>query len=284
MSNKKHGLGRGLDALLPAESPSAGVLLVSVEKIQRNPRQPRTGFAQEELAELADSIRQHGVLQPLIVSRDADGETYTLIAGERRLQASRLAGLERVPVLLHEASDQQRLELALIENIQREDLLPLETAEAYRQLHEDFGLSHEDVAKRVGKSRVAVTNTLRLLKLPERVRQALASGQITEGHARALLALPTVQAQLAAVDTVLKKSISVRQTEELARRMTGKRTPKPLQPRLPPDLRALEKRFEETLGTRVTIKRGGKRGGQVLLYYYSDEELNAIASQILKGK
>jgi len=135
----------------------------------------------------------------------------------------------------------------------------------------------------VGKSRVSVTNTLRLLKLPERVRQALGSGQITEGHARAILALPTVQAQLAAVDTVLKRSLSVRQTEELARKMTGKRTPRPVPPRLPPDLRALEKRFEEALGTRVTIKRG-KRGGLVLLYYYSDEELDAIANQILKGK
>jgi ParB family chromosome partitioning protein len=128
-----------------------------------------------------------------------------------------------------------------------------------------------------------VTNTLRLLKLPERVRQALSSGQISEGHARAILALPTVQAQLAAVDTVLKRSLSVRQTEELARKMTGKRTPKPAPPRLPADLRALEKRFEEALGTRVTIKRG-KRGGLVLLYYYSDEELDAIANQLLKGK
>lgn len=284
MSNRKHGLGRGLDALLPAESSSAGVLLVPVDKIGRNPRQPRTSFNEEELEGLAASIREHGILQPLIVTRGADGDSYLLIAGERRLQASRRAGLERVPVLVHEASDQQRLELALIENLQREDLAPLETAEAYRQLHEEFGLSHEDVAKRVGKSRVAVTNTLRLLKLPERVRQALSSGQISEGHARALLALPTVQAQLAAVDTILKKNLSVRQTEELARQMTGKRTPKPPPPRLPPDLRALEKRLEETLGTRVTIKRGGKRGGLVLLYYYSDEELDAIASQILKGK
>jgi ParB family chromosome partitioning protein len=139
------------------------------------------------------------------------------------------------------------------------------------------------VAKRVGKSRVAVSNTLRLLKLPERVRQALGAGQISEGHARAILALPTIQAQLAAVDTVLKRDLSVRQTEELARRMTGKRAPKPSPPRLPPDLRALEKKFEEALGTRVTIKRG-KRGGLVLLYYYSDEELDAIADQILQGK
>ncbi len=283
MSAKKHGLGRGLDALLPVETSSSDALLVAVEKIRRNPRQPRTVIDPGELEDLAASIREHGVIQPLIVSRGAVAEEYILIAGERRLEASKLAGLERVPVLVRDATDQQRLELALIENLQREDLSPLETAEAYRHLHEDFGLSHEEVAKRVGKSRVAVSNTLRLLKLPERVRQALGGGQISEGHARAILALPTVQAQLAAVDTVLKRDLSVRQTEELARRMTGKRAPKPSPPRLPPDLRALEKKFEEALGTRVTIKRG-KRGGLVLLYYYSDEELDAIADQILKGK
>jgi len=283
MSAKKHGLGRGLDALLPAETASGDSMLVAVEKIRRNPRQPRTTIEAGELEDLAASIREHGVIQPLIVSRGPGAEEYTLIAGERRLEASKLAGLERVPVLLRDASDQQRLELALIENLQREDLSPLETAEAYRHLHEEFGLSHDEVSKRVGKSRVSVTNTLRLLKLPERVRQALGGGQISEGHARAILALPTVQAQLAAVDTILKRDLSVRQTEELARRLTGKRTPKPSPPRLPPDLRALEKKLEEILGTRVTIKRG-KRGGLVLLYYYSDEELDAIASQILKGK
>ncbi len=283
MSAKKHGLGRGLDALLPVEASTSDALLVAVEKIRRNPRQPRTVIDPGVLEDLAASIREHGVIQPLIVSRGPVAEEYILIAGERRLEASKLAGLERVPVLVRDATDQQRLELALIENLQREDLSPLETAEAYRHLHEDFGLSHEEVAKRVGKSRVAVSNTLRLLKLPERVRQALGAGQISEGHARAILALPTIQAQLAAVDTVLKRDLSVRQTEELARRMTGKRAPKPSPPRLPPDLRALEKKFEEALGTRVTIKRG-KRGGLVLLYYYSDEELDAIASQILKGK
>jgi ParB family chromosome partitioning protein len=283
MNGKKHGLGRGLDALLPAETSSGGAMLVAVEKIRPNPRQPRTAIEPAELEDLAASIREHGVLQPLIVSRGPGEGEYTLIAGERRLEAAKLAGLDRVPVLLRDASDQQRLELALIENLQREDLSPLETAEAYRQLHEDFGLSHEDVSRRVGKSRAAVTNTLRLLKLPERARQALAEGRISEGHARAVLALPTVQAQLAAVESIVKRDLSVRQAEELVRRMTGKRTPKTSRPRLPPDLRALEKKLKETLGTRVTIRRG-KRGGLVLLYYYSDEELDAIVSQILKGK
>jgi ParB family chromosome partitioning protein len=283
MSAKKHGLGRGLDALLPAETASGDAMLVPVERIRRNPRQPRLTIVADELEELAASIREHGVLQPLIVSRGPEAEEYTLIAGERRLEAAKLAGLERVPVLLRDASDQQRLELALIENLQREDLSPLETAEAYHHLHEDFGLSHEDVARRVGKSRVAVTNTLRLLKLPERARQALAEGRISEGHARAVLSLPTVQAQLAAVDSIVKRDLNVRQAEELVRRMMGKRKRKTSPNRLPPDLRVLEKQLKETLGTRVTIKRG-RRGGQVLLYYYSDEELDAIINRLLKGK
>jgi ParB family transcriptional regulator, chromosome partitioning protein len=283
MNEKRHGLGRGLDALLPALEPAAGgALLVPAGSIRPNPRQPRKDFSDVELQELADSIREHGILQPLIVTR-GPGDEYTLIAGERRLQASRRAGLDRVPVLVREASDMQRLELALIENVQRADLSPLETADAYHQLADEFNLSHEDIAKRVGKSRVAVTNTLRLLKLPERARQALAAGQITEGHARALLALPTQQAQSAAVDTVLKRGLSVRQTEELVRKLTGHRPAKPAPPRLPPDLRSLEKRLTESLGTKVAI-RHGKRGGVVTLHYYSDEELDAIATHILKGK
>jgi ParB family chromosome partitioning protein len=235
------------------------------------------------LQELADSIREHGILQPLIVTRGPGNDEYTLIAGERRLQASRRAGLDRVPVLVREASDAQRLELALIENVQRADLSPLETADAYHQLSEEFSFSHEDIAKRVGKSRVAVTNTLRLLKLPEKAREALSAGQISEGHARALLALPTQQAQSAAVDTVLKRGLSVRQTEELVRKLAGQRAAKPATPKLPPDLRSLEKRMGEALGTKVTL-RHGKRGGLVILHYYSDEELDAISTHILKRK
>jgi ParB family transcriptional regulator, chromosome partitioning protein len=282
MSDKKHGLGRGLDALLPAAEPlNSGLLLVPASAIRPNPRQPRKEFAELDLQDLTDSIREHGVLQPLIVTRGPGAEEYTLIAGERRLQASRRAGLERVPIVVREASEVQRLELALIENVQRADLSPLETADAYFQLAEDFSLSHEDIAKRVGKSRVAVTNTLRLLKLPASVRQALTEGQITEGHARALLALPNAQAQSAAVDTVLKRGLSVRQTEELVRRLAGHRAAKPAPPRLPPDLRALEKRLAESLGTKVVIRRG-RRGGLVILHYYSDEELDAITSRISK--
>ncbi len=192
---KKTGLGRGLDALIPAgefapESPtttaSSGFENLPIANISRNPRQPRSQMDQEELAELAASIRENGILQPLIVSPTDEPNTYILIAGERRLLAAGMAGLDTVPVIVREASDQQRLELALIENVQRADLTPLEAAEAYRQLVDDFSLSHEQIAQQLGKSRVAITNTLRLLKLPDDVRQALTSGKISEGHARAI--------------------------------------------------------------------------------------------------
>jgi len=195
---RKSGLGKGLEALIPGDSLTAGqdsVLQVPVERIVPNPQQPRLEMNEDDLQELAASIQEHGILQPLVVSRtDAAGE-YTLIAGERRLRAARLAGLRTVPVIVRTASEQQRLELALIENVQRADLSPLETAAAYNMLAEDFGLSHEDIARRVGKSRVAVTNALRLLKLAPKARQALEKGLISEGHARALLGLNLPAAQ-----------------------------------------------------------------------------------------
>ena len=281
MPSKKHGLGRGLDALLPVEPAPEGTSEVAVALIRRNPRQPRSGMAEGELDELAASIKEHGVLQPLVVSAGAVPGEYTLIAGERRLEAARRAGLERVPVVVRAATEQERLLLALIENVQRADLSPLETAEAYRQLNDEFGLSHEEISKRVAKSRVAVTNTLRLLRLPEAVRRALASGQLTEGHARALLALPTYHAQAAAADTVIRKALNVRQTEELVRRLLGKRTTKPAPARLPPDLRALQRKLQEAFGTRIDLRRA-KRGGTLVFHFYSDEELDALADHLLK--
>lgn len=281
MPSKKHGLGRGLDALLPVEPAPEGTSEVAVALIRRNPRQPRSGMAEGELDELAASIKEHGVLQPLVVSAGAVPGEYTLIAGERRLEAARRAGLERVPVVVRAATEQERLLLALIENVQRADLSPLETAEAYRQLNDEFGLSHEEISKRVAKSRVAVTNTLRLLRLPEAVRRALASGQLTEGHARALLALPTYHAQAAAADTVIRKALNVRQTEELVRRLLGKRTAKPAPAKLPPDLRALQRKLQEAFGTRIDLRRA-KRGGTLVFHFYSDEELDALADHLLK--
>ena len=222
---RKGGLGKGLDALIPGEvtqqSASSSEVFVQRDLIVPNPHQPRDHMDGEELTDLANSIREHGILQPLVVSFDPLTGMYTLIAGERRLRASALAGLDRVPVIVREVSDQERLELALIENVQRSDLSPLETAEAYRELAEDFNLSHEEISARVGKSRVSVTNTLRLLKLPDPVQKALADGTITEGHARALLGLNTSQAQNAALQSILAHGLNVRQTEELVRKMTG---------------------------------------------------------------
>jgi ParB family chromosome partitioning protein len=276
----RSGLGKGLDALIPASSqPQEGILQVPVDSVRRNPRQPRMHFDPQELEELTASVREHGILQPLIVSAEADG-SYTLIAGERRLEAARRAGLRTVPVLVRQIGERGRLELALIENLQRADLNPLEEAEAYRQLHEEFGLSHEEIARRVGKSRVAITNTLRLLSLAQPLKQALLEGAISEGHARALLTLSTLEAQVAALRTVLQHGLTVRQTEELVRKLSGER-PQPKPARLPPpEIQALEERLRASLGTKVSL-RHSRKGGVIAIHYYSEEELNALLEKLL---
>jgi ParB family chromosome partitioning protein len=221
------------------------------------------------------------VLQPLIVTAGRSAGRYILIAGERRLKAARLAGLERVPVIIRQATDQQRLELAIIENVQRADLNPLEEAEAYRQLAEDFSLSHEEIATRVGKSRVAVSNTLRLLKLPDSIKNALIEQRISEGHARALLALTTAEAQTAALHTVLSKDLNVRLTELLVRKLTGEKPRPRRKMSASPDLAELEERLRVGLGTKVTL-RSGHKGGSLIIHYYSNEELDALVERILK--
>lgn len=287
---QRKGLGKGLDALIPGGKSSTssasgsggggggGVQQVAVEVIKRNPRQPRIHFKEEELNELAASIREHGVIQPLIVSPKNDG-SFILIAGERRLQASQRAGLKTVPVVTRQANNQELLELALIENVQRADLNAMEEAEAYHQLAEDFGLSHEMIAKRVGKSRVAVTNTMRLTNLADAVKQALVDGKITEGHARALLALSTQKAQTSALQTVINLSLSVRQAEELIRKLTGNRPVKVKKAMVNADVADVEKRLQRSLGTKVALKHG-KKGGTVTIYYYSDEELDALIKKM----
>jgi ParB family chromosome partitioning protein len=286
---KKTGLGRGLDALIPADeftpespsfAPSSGFENLPIANISRNPRQPRSQMDQEELAELAASIRENGILQPLIVTPADEPDKFILIAGERRLLAASMAGLETVPVLVREASDQQRLELALIENVQRADLTPLEAAEAYRQLVDDFNLSHEQIAQKLCKSRVAITNTLRLLKLPDDVRHSLDVGDITEGHARALLSLPNSQAQSAVMQTIIKHELNVRKTEDLVRKFLGERPPSQVKPTPKPDVTFLEERLQERLGTRVNL-RPSKKGGTLVIHYYSDEELDALVLRIL---
>lgn len=280
----RSGLGKGLDALIPTGQPQAAAgsaAQVAVGSIQRNPHQPRTNFDPTELAELAASIREHGILQPLIVAPVADG-TYMLIAGERRLQAAQKAGFKSVPVIVRHASGQEMLELALIENIQRADLNPLEEAEAYRQLTEEFGLSHDAVAARVGKSRVAITNTLRLLGLSAKVKQALVNRKITEGHARALLALSSARAQESALQTVLNLDLNVRQVEELTRKLGGRKpaAAKGRKSRRSPDVHDMEKRLRASLGTKVSLSHG-RKGGKIVIHYYSDEELDALLKKLL---
>lgn len=279
----KSRLGRGLDALIPPSESALGegdIQQVALDRIQPNPHQPRTNFAEDKLAELAESIRAHGVIQPLIVRGSSQEGYYTLIAGERRLQAAGLAGLDKVPVVLREADDQQLVELALVENVQRADLSPLEAAEAFLQLHEQFGLSHKEIAARVGKSRVAITNTIGLLDLSAEVKEALANGKISEGHARALKTLESAKAQSAALRSILTRGLNVRQSEELVRKLKGQksRTTKRTEPS--PEIQALQDRLRDSLGTKVKLQQGPK-GGRITLYYYSDEELNSLTDKLL---
>jgi len=283
---RKTGLGKGLDALLPGGDetpvPEGSAVYIPVAQIIPNPRQPRGEMSSEGLAELAASIREHGILQPLMVTYDPAADQYILIAGERRLRAARMVGLQSVPVLVRQITERERLELALIENIQRADLTPLDLAEAYRQLQDEFSLSHEEISVRVGKSREAVTNTLRLLKLPEAVRLALSVGQISEGHARALLGLNTPQSQVSALQTIIHLDLNVRQTENLVRQLKGERLSLPSRKTNPPEITELELRLQHALGERVVL-RHGKKGGSVVIRYYSDEELNALVERMTRG-
>ena len=280
---KRTGLGKGLDALIPAgetkpSSGGGGIAQIPVDLIQRNPRQPREKFDIEELENLAASIREHGVIQPLIVSPGKNG-IYILIAGERRLQASRKAGLKTVPVVIRTATDQQLLELALIENVQRADLNPIEEAEAYQHLSKEFKMSHEKIAERVGKSRVAVTNTMRLLDASAAVKQALVDGRISEGHARAMLALTSAKAQENLLNQVVNLDLSVRQTEALAGKYSGKKPASKKKAGRSPNVNDVERRISSSLGTKVSLKHG-KRGGTVTIYYYSDEELDSLLEKL----
>ena len=284
MSPRKSGLGRGLEALIPAaeeaEAAARGVVEAPLASIAPNPLQPRSPIRDQDLVELAASIEEHGIIQPLVVSRAPDG--YQLIAGERRWRAARLAGLSQVPVIVKEVAPSEMLELALVENVQRSDLNALEEAMAYRQLVDEFALTQEQVARRVGKSRVAVANTLRLLKAARGVQEALLEDRISEGHARALLGLEQAEAQEAALKTVLKHGLNVRQTEELVRRLLGQdREERRPAREISPETRALEARFREALGTKVNLTRSGK-GGRVVIYFYSDEELDALYERIVE--
>jgi ParB family chromosome partitioning protein len=275
------GLGRGLDALIPSATEKRGVLELDLDRIERNPDQPRSSFDETTLGELAASIAVHGILQPVIVRQLADGG-YQLVAGERRLRAARLAGLLTVPAIIRETGEEaSSLELALIENIQRADLNAIETALAYRELIDRFGLTHEAVARQVGKSRVSISNALRLLDLAPETRSAIIDGRITEGHGRALAAITIPELQQAVLEIVVERQLSVRQTEELVRRKREER-PQRERRQLSPDLADLEAQLRGILATRVGIVRT-RRGGRLVIDFYSDEELDRLYSIITRG-
>ncbi len=275
---KSFGLGKGLEALIPRATDTAPAE-IPVDRVHRNPQQPRHAFDEESLAELAASIAAHGVIQPIVVRGSADGG-YELVAGERRLRAARMAGLQHIPAVIRDSQNTEMLELALVENVQRADLNAIEEAAAYRELIDGFGLTHEAVATRVGKSRVAISNALRLLDLAPETRQAIIEGRITEGHGRALAALTIAELQRAVLQVVLERHLSVRQTEELVRRKRDAAEPrrKPLSE----DLADLEAQLRGILATKVGIVRT-RRGGRLVIDFYSDEELDRLYSIITRG-
>ena len=257
---------------------------LDIDLIAPNPEQPRTHFEPEKLRELSDSIREHGIIQPLIVTRDAAG-AYRLIAGERRLQAARLAGLDTVPVVIREAADSELLELALVENIQRADLNPIEEAMAYRRLTEEYALTQEEAARRVGKSRVSVANALRLLQLEGEIRRSLVGGEITEGHARALLGLPEGRGRVNAWREVVRRKLSVRDTEGYVRRTLTESpatssSPGAVTARRDAAISDIEARLRRALSTRVTVQPQ-KKGARIMIECFSSEEFENVVSTLL---
>jgi len=271
---KRRALGRGLGALIPgafgAEQQPGGSPMVALASIQPNAQQPRQAFSDDSINELAASIEQKGILQPLVVRRIDGG--YQLIAGERRFRAAHRLGLEEVPVTIREADDGESLELALIENLQREDLNPLEEARAYRRLIDDFHHTQEEVATRVGKDRSTVANTLRLLQLPDAIKREIERGALSAGHARALVTVASEAAKLALAQEVVAKQLTVRQTEHLAKRNT--------RPLADTDLQAAEQRLSEALGTKVRIAHRRNASGRIEIDYYSLAELNGLIDRL----
>lgn len=282
--DRLQGLGRGLGALIPQRPDLApGSVEIPLVRIEANPRQPRQRFDNGELEALAASIREHGVIQPILVTETVNG--YQLIAGERRVRAARLAGLERIPAVIRQLADSQQLELALVENLQRADLNPIESAHAYRALQAQFGFTQERLAERLGRARSTIANTLRLLDLDASVQDAIVSGAISEGHGRALGGL-SAEHHRRLLSTVVDHELSVRQTEELVRRV---REPRQTPPSLAtaaterdPDRERVEEDLRRALGTKVTLARA-RRGGRIVIEFYSDEELGRLYERLVGG-
>jgi ParB family chromosome partitioning protein len=281
-ADRSSALGRGLASLIPQRTTTASAIVdVPLARVASNPFQPRRHMDESALEELAASIREHGVLQPILVTEVLEG--YQVIAGERRVRAARLAGLERIPAVVRQLADQDQLEVALVENVQRADLDPIDEALAYRQLITEFGLTQERVADRVGKARATVANTLRLLDLHPDVQAAIGDGRLSEGHGRALGGL-AVDGQAHVLGTVLTQGLSVRQTEELVRRLREPRQAREAaaRPQLDPDLERLEEDLRQRLGTKVSLSRS-RKGGRIVIEYYSDEELGRLYERLIGG-
>ncbi len=281
----KRALGRGIDALIQqvdddTTADHKDVMTVPLRNIQPNPYQPRTEFDEERLTELSESIKQQGVIQPLIVEQDRD--VYTIIAGERRFRAARMAGLSEVPVILRKFTDEEKLEIALIENIQREDLNPIEEAKAYRKLMERNNLSQDNLAKKIGKKRSTVANSVRLLKLPEDMQDSITSGELSSGHARAILSVINPADQRILYNRIINEHLSVREAERQAAgfnkgmRSSEKEHDKTSQPKfVPPEVQEIEQRFLDILGTKVSLK-GNLKKGKIEISYYSKEDLERV--------
>jgi ParB family chromosome partitioning protein len=291
MSTQKKALGRGLGALIPSRPvaepapagpppvPGAGLAQIPIEQISPNPYQPRRTFNDASLEELARSVREHGIIQPLVVTRVSDNK-YRLVAGERRFRAAQKAGLSSVPVVIKETmTDSDTLQIALIENIQREDLNPIEEAYAYHQLHEEFGLTQEEISKRVGKERSTVANFLRLLRLPDGVKKLLAAGQLSMGHARAILAVESSKKQEQLAERVVRRNLNVRQTEMLAAENSPKAAAEPEKEK---DIftRDAEEKLARTLRSKVEIDRK-RRGGVIHIRFGSEDELIRLVEELM---
>jgi ParB family chromosome partitioning protein len=280
-AERQSSLGRGLSSLIPQRTQSAATTEIPMERIRPNPRQPRQRMDPAELDGLAASIREHGVLQPILVTETLDG--YQLVAGERRFRASQQAGLERIPAVIRQLADRDQLELALVENLQRADLGPLEEAHAYQALVGEFALTHDQIAQRVGRAKSTITNTIHLLDLEPSVQEALSDGKLSAGHARAIGGLPTAQQARVAI-SVIDQGFSVRQTEEMVRRLRDPRPARtPTAPRTQdPDLERVEDDLRRTLGTKVTLARS-RKGGRIIIEFYSDEELGQLYDRLIGG-
>jgi ParB family chromosome partitioning protein len=281
---RKSGLGRGLDALLSTTVPTEGFAWVSIGSISPNPRQPRERFDEEALEALAASIREVGVLQPVVIGPADDEGRHVLVAGERRLRAARLAGLEAIPAVIRESDDSGRLAEALIENVQREDLGSLEEAAAYRSLMEDFDMTHEKVAERVGKSRSAITNSVRLLNLPGAIQGLLADGRLSAGAARALLGTTDTAFAVRTANRASDEGWSVRQVEDAVRRHDGGEADRvdPARRERPAEIIALEERLTERLGSPVKIQYGQRGGGRLTVRFGSVDDLERIYRELTK--